>query len=66
VTKMLISCVPAQLKCQSKHLGHSCSEQYVQMDFRDEKRRWLGFEFKLLFFGVYLIHLHGCTVACVS
>lgn len=48
---MLSSCVPAQFKCESKHLGHSCSEQYVHMNFSDERRRWFGFVLRLL--GVF-------------
>lgn len=40
---MLSSCVPAQFKCQTKHPGHNYSEQYVQMNFSDEKRTWFDF-----------------------
>lgn len=45
---MLRSCVPASFKCQSKHLRHSCSEQYIQMNFSYKKRKLFGSVFKLL------------------
>lgn len=45
---MLRSCVPASFKCQSKYLGHSCSLQYIQMNFSYKKRKLFGFVFKLL------------------